>query len=625
MTTDQSPSANEKEDNYKSKDYSKTLPITFEPAIHIFMNELKEFYQKGSSILIKGIVYGDQEAIIKFYSDSQCTKQIGDQFNYYSVTSSGKEFEASVQIQPTMLYGYNTIYCKAFSRYNQESLHQDINFFIKNKPIVSNPKVNKAFYKVGEVITGTFYLTDLDAGKPIFFFGRLGDGRDTELIVDVYESSGDENQEIPFTFKTSSTKTGNLPLLIWATDEYDSNPSKEISKSDPTKVDVKITIPPSMKFKYEGPNVFSFKEIMQIQVDIEEDENVTLSYYVDKRNLQKTEKIEINGKYSGLREFKISSGLSQGYHELSFTIFDNHGLTTTVPGSIPFTIKNRPNITDLSITKNFITQDEVVGLEGHFTDVDGLKPLYLFYQIDNSEIIGSIKEFSSQGIRGQVLKAGFYVDKDEPTGEKTLRVWLSSVNNVETVKNSLTAPSKDVSDKFELVFNLTYNPTVELDELTKQVYNDGESLTVTGTVHAYSDVVLTYFINSNKIDHETVVTVTGKLTKFSDTIVIPENYRYGNHSLNVVVSDHHDHNTRSLSTLKFTIRNPPRIISAKATGNNYLPGSSVTIFGKVRDPDYGNELSIRSQVDSGVEVPQVTLTSTAEEMNYEFSVKLEET
>ncbi|EAY06407.1 hypothetical protein TVAG_403640 [Trichomonas vaginalis G3] len=276
---------------------------------------------------------------------------------------------------------------------------------------------------------------------------------------------------------------------------------------------------------------------------------------------------------------------------------------------------NKPDLS-ITISKENVPRNSTITITGAFTDLDNGKSLYLLYQlIKDTTVIkqATLKTYSSNGNENQAISESISIDSDAELGEYSLRFIMSSVDNFDGESGN----SFSLSDPVTKQIGVILVPTISLTSTTDAYYQKGSTLHSSGAFTSETDVMISYFFNSEA--PKDLGRVEKAKEKFSFDISIPDTLTHGSHVLNIVASDDNLYSSEPTS-LNFNIWNKPHLLKAELKEEKYKAGDLIIISGKVQDIDNHDKLQFFVSFNEGDVKKEYEYTSNGKEEDYNFNI-----
>lgn len=468
--------------NSDSEEKSFTVEVTKTPILRLdeFMQKV---YSNGGRLQITGTIEGYGSIKIKVNLDNQELEPINDYVpNGKLITTISKR----IYLPEKMAFGAHQITFQPFSSgHPGKQITRTIN--IKNKPRLISVTSSYPDYGRGGDFIGYATLTDYDVSKPLYIYGQLPDEK--PFILFSGKSTGEEEREI-FLSGTFDTKhLGKVEMKIWATDIQDPNKGDDLDKSEVRSVQFILTDVLRVKVTFPTSRYHTSNETIETIVEVQDDDFVILKVQIDTTEISALEE-RIDSKSVLKRQPKSIplNNLEYGPHFIFMYVEDSLGYVSEAE-FYSFTVINYPKIEKVQFERSYAILNEVIDFNLTFSDYDYYKPLYIYLQIGDKDILNSIHSLYSPGKMNHELTIGLFIDKDEKPGTYPVKIWMSNSNRPFKTDNYIKK-----SEVYETTLVIAYRPTLEIRQPNRAIYADGEKIPIVGTISSFSNLILKYRI-----------------------------------------------------------------------------------------------------------------------------------
>ncbi|EAY23769.1 Cadherin domain containing protein [Trichomonas vaginalis G3] len=589
--------------NSYSESRSYPLEVTYRPTITV--NKINQLYSKGQKILLKGQISGNQLVNVVMLIDDVPQKP-------YKILTKGKElidYEYNLVLPNDIKFGTRILKVKAVDSKGVESTNTEkLQFVYKNKPVIARVDNIKEYYDTYGDLTFNVYVNDTDKNKELYIHGQIGN--DYPYLLSYGQSStGGDNQLFEINQYFDTYLSGEQNFKVWVSDSFDPTHESDIDNSEVYETKIVLKYTPSLDVTFTPSDYYiAMNSSLDIRYTHYEEEKVTMKIIIGQKEILSE---EINTK-SGRKSVQITDDIGYGQKHVSVYIINKYKFESTYQETDIY-VTSPSVLHNCSFTRNFALPNELIEIEGSFDDFEKNKYLYVFLKLGDREVKSASHKIQSSGEYNQKFQFGITIPKDEIIGIKSVTFWMSSNSNPQS--------SNAVFDSKKINGNLliSFKPSLEIKPLSKTVYDDGDKITLSGSVNAHTNVVLNYQIDSIILEQETPVTIQEYSGIFSVNLEIPSAYKYGKHVLYVQAIDGNGQTT-GFTTINFEIENPPKILSVSLEKDVVKVDQKLVVKGTVQDKDLGNKIRILYRFDKGEETNAYKLQSDSSVQEFTFSI-----
>ncbi|KAI5512436.1 hypothetical protein TVAGG3_0749560 [Trichomonas vaginalis G3] len=598
--------------NANSEESSNSIIITFKPSYTLDNLPEDALYSDDGLVPITGTLKCDGYAkLILTVGTIELKRIILD-----PKTLTNGRFKDSFKVPAGLSYGTINVYSKLVdSNDNEATAKYTLSFLHKNKPVITDLSLYNDVLSPYGPWSFSVVCQDPDNGKKLYLYGQIGD-EEPLLFTDYGVSSIGSSQTIYAStpYGTFTQLYGKQTFKLWLSDTKNSTIRTGLGVSDIFARTVIFSYVPDFSVTYPDSHYYTSGATVQASYTMKDDGKVTLKVYIDEEEIKDlAEDIELdNTERTGTKNIKLPDDLTYGKeHNIMLTYVDHYGFQP-LGEFLYFHIVNQPNLTKASFVKPFALQSEVIEFEGYFNDFDKDKYLYVFVQLGDKLISSETQKIQSNGTANQKFQFGYEIPGNESIGNKTVTIWMLAESNYYPSLDPLLS-----SNKVESVLFITYKPSLSLKPIVKNIYNDGDQITIIGSIRANSNVNMHFMIDSVLLNDTKKITVSESPQEFEVKVGIPVNFKHGKHKMNVWAVDVSGQNTSNFA-LDFNIQNPPKLLSVSVAKDRVRVGGKLKVLGTVRDPDVGNNISFIVSIDEGKQEPSYTLQSDSTVQDFSF-------
>ncbi|EAY12880.1 hypothetical protein TVAG_430440 [Trichomonas vaginalis G3] len=549
--------------------YSTSIPnetdilVTIKPTIHAQLET--KYISTKSSVTINGYVDCLSPATIRYWinDDEELTSE--------EITFNGLRYQfdnKKIQIPEKYKYGRHTFKIRVNSG-NQESDVFPLEFDIKNKPKLSNITIGNEQYLLSSTdidIAGV--LDDQDKDKNLYFFIKFDDIDEITSLGRMKSNASQLNFKFTYTLPNIFGEKG---LNIWcSTQENPSSKLSDLDKSEKVPKDILLTYKPILKLKEETDTIYQLDEIVPIKLTVKDDTNCTIKLtYNDKYLSDYDQEIASDDKETDVTiNFTIPANSKPNDNSLKITLIDQYQKETINPIGKSFDIKNKPEISNFSISKNEVYYNDITYLSFLFTNRDENKKLYFYVKIDSNDPM-LLFETISKGEKEKQMNLPLVAKAEYRRGLKNVIFWVQDSSDL---KANLQKNSKSDDQKFDLTIN--YRPSIDVIFPTQRIYHENSSIELSGSIFAESNSQVRFRVDNsqfedNSLNYEFNQFETNR--NFSTFFKIPNTVKHGKHNLYVKVVD--KENIESIeSGFFFFMRNYPSLSNVTLSNSTAVPG-----------------------------------------------------
>ncbi|EAX86966.1 hypothetical protein TVAG_245580 [Trichomonas vaginalis G3] len=593
------------------------IRVTFRPSIKLDRIS-NNFISKGQNLRLTGSLSFDTTTycnIVVSFGSVQAPSTMLDK----SSLINGK-YDITVTVPDGLKFGITTMKVSAIDGNSIKSLNSGSrSFTYKNKPKIHDFSMSADYLTTGGKASFKLLLDDIDDGKNIFVWMQIGDGYPLCGYMDV--SNGKDNQLLKFSETIYTAYSGPTNVLFYVTDTSDpyyENPDG-LSFSNVLSQKIVFSYSPFFQVTYPSDLYYHTNELIPISYTCEDEGDVTIYVTINGLSIDSMKEIisPNNRKISGTKNINLTADIFKyGNNTFNMYVVNKYGFKSH-DQSINIRIINPPVLDSIHISKNYALQGDIIEFDGTFTDLDQTKDLYFYVQLGEKAVEQSSWNVLSTGEKGQKFSFGLKINNTEPIGKKKIKVWISSNNDPKIVYNAVHLNSK----VHEFDFEVTYTPIISLQPLVKSAYNDGENISLRGSVTANSNIFMKFKIDNIELNVTKEIQVTENPQEFEVKLQIPENFRYGKHNLNAYAVDANGLST-GLTHIEFNIQNPPRILSISLESDSVTAGGKAKVVGTIRDPDHGNRITFLAGIDLETKTKVYEILSDSSVQAFAFEINI---
>ncbi|EAX88609.1 hypothetical protein TVAG_425470 [Trichomonas vaginalis G3] len=591
------------------------IRVTFRPSITLDRIS-NNFISKGQNLRLTGSLSFDTFTycnIVVSFGSVQAQSTMLDK----SSLINGK-YDITVTVPDGLKYGITTMTVSAIDGNSIQSLNSGSkSFTYKNKPKIHDFSMSADYFTTEEPAYFKLLLDDSDKGKEIFVWMQIGD--EDPLNNDYWAwSNGKDNQLLEISQMIHTKKSGPTNVKFYVTDTYNEH-ADGLSISNVLSQKIVFSYFPFFQVTYPSDFYYHTNELIPISYTCEDDGDVTIYVTINGVSIDSMKETisPNNKKISGTKNINLTADIFKyGYNEFNMYIVNKYGFKSD-DQLIYIRIINPPILNSINISKNYALQGDIIEFDGTFTDLDQTKDLYFYVQLGEKAVEQSSLNVKSTGEKGQKFSFGLKINKTEPPGKKKIKVWISSNKDPKIVSNAVHANSK----VFEFDFEVTYKPSISLQPLVKSAYNDGENISIRGSVTANSNILMKFKIDNIELNVTKEIQVTENPQEFEVKLQIPENFRYGKHNLNAYAVDANGLST-DMTHIEFNIQNPPRILSISLESDSVTAGGKAKVVGTIRDPDARNMITFLAGIDLETKSKVYEMVSDSSVQAFAFEINI---
>ncbi|EAY20797.1 Bap-like [Trichomonas vaginalis G3] len=589
-----------------------TLYVTFRPSITLNDLTQKEVKTK-ENLVLNGKVSGDKKVNI-----TAIVTNNGDQRKFaiatnYKVEKLANNFNFPFEIPQELTY-MSTPYTIMLhvvdnNQFTSDSFPKE--FTVKNPPTLAITNIEKANGMLsGEKIIVTGTVTDIDPEKNVYI---IINGRIMNQILPITQK--DTPAEFNYEYTVESENYGTVNIEIYASDLK----SSKNSFSNKETTSVYVTIKPTCVVTYPDVKFFNSQNPIGVTYRIKDDTTGSIKYKIGNTEIENSKSTYTSNNVEVSDSTTISLPGSYVYgndYDLSIYTVDEFSKESDAKNNFKFSIRNKPEIVSATLNNDKLLMSNQAKITGKFNDQDTNKPLHFFAQINDGTNIIRYDTKESRGSNNQDFLMNIPVDDRFHYGENTIKL---IVNDNEDASVQVSDYSKSIFAE-ELKLLVTFTPEINPRFTEKEVYIEGEKITVEGNVKSRKTIDLEFFIDSTSIGHISSIESNEAEKDFSIDITIPDGLEYGEHSLTIVGKDTDELGFSENPKKRFYIKHAPTISKITVDKENVIQGTKFVIKGTACDKDVGKEIEIIVKFAEHDEESLKTFVSDASDQEFEIEI-----
>ncbi|EAY15283.1 hypothetical protein TVAG_394260 [Trichomonas vaginalis G3] len=409
-------------ENEKSNVVTVPIFISYKAksTIEIISNS-KNYYSYGDNMTININVEKYEKCTFKLLIDSEEKKD-----NTENLDLTNKKFEKQIIIPITSDISYKLLHkleLLLFDEFNFKTTLKFYTFNIVNTPYIPFAGFSKPFSLQNEVMRVRGRFNDIDEGKKLFIFVKVGENKVTKSSGNVISNGTNDQFFEASVVIPENEPIGKKKVIVWLSNNLQPmNNLHYVRRSNMFEIDLEITYKPSLNITAPDNLVYNDGQQIKFTGSVRANSNIYLHYKIDNNTLTEKTLVNITNEIE-LFEARVTIPVDYKYGEHNFNVWavDINNQTTDL-STFSFYIKNPPKFIDAALVSDKIKIGDPLVLKGNVRDSDAGNNLTFIGKFDDGKAMPVHTIVSDSTV--QEFEITFHLSSEMKEGPHKLEIYI---------------------------------------------------------------------------------------------------------------------------------------------------------------------------------------------------------